>query len=144
MGKEHEQVRESGFTTHQGPRGTLELGRLTRGVLLGRVTGHFTADLLPPLLLAGEKVLQRDGQLHLLQDWEKMSGYDSPVRLNLTRWMLEHRDAIEGIQILVQTKIVRMGVTTVALLLGGNLLQIQTNRSTFEAIVLGVVQRNAG
>jgi hypothetical protein len=113
--------------------------------VLTRITGHFSADLQDFFLQPMNEAIARGTRLAVFHDWEAMTGYDSSVRQNLTRWSLTHRTHIASINILVRSTIVAMGVATAGLTLrlGGMHLYSHTARAEFLSALLAAEARGS-
>jgi hypothetical protein len=101
-------------------------------LFLSKVIGHFASDKIDDYLADMSKVFQRGRPAVGFHDWSEMSNYDSNTRKQLTEWALEQRGKLPTHHILVQSKLVAMGVSTASLLLGGNAIMSYTDRAVFE------------
>jgi hypothetical protein len=105
--------------------------RVATGIVLGTVVGHFSSDQVAPMLKTLDEIVTRDGSIVLFQDWSKMTGYDAEVRTRLTQWTVENRRRVIAVHILVSSPIVKMGVATAGLFLGGGLMHSENDPEAF-------------
>lgn len=98
---------------------------------LEAATGHSLAAALDRRLEASR------GAVHVFCDVERVDNYHSDVRTELTRVLLAHRPKIASMQVLVRSKIVKMGVAVANLSLGG-LIRSCESRSLFEGALAQV------
>lgn len=74
-------------------------------------------------------------EIEQFHDWYTMTGYQSQVRIEWTKWAVRRRERIQCVRILVGSRIVSMGVSTAAmgLALVGARLVSYSDRSLFES-----------
>jgi hypothetical protein len=113
-------------------RGSVEVTLLAPRVVLFVFRGH----LDPPLGKHIAASMQRHARalpdpLTLFIDAETLSGYDPPVRTDMTNAILGERERFEIVQVLALSRLVRMGVAVANLALGG-LLRAHGKRADFE------------
>jgi len=126
-------------------RGEIAVTFRSPAVVLTRITGHFSADMQDSFLRPTNEAIARGARVVVFHDWEAMTGYDTSVRQDLTRWSLTQRAHIASINILVRSKIVAMGVATAGLTLrlGGMHLCSYTARSAFLSALLAAVAKQS-
>jgi len=107
-------------------------------VLVAKISGHLSADMVDDYLTAINYVVDRGRVFYGFHDWSGMPGYDSICRKRFTEWALQHRPKTGGHHILVVSKLVAMGVSTASMLLGGNLITSYTDRAEFERALADV------
>ena len=66
-----------------------------------------------------ETMLAQRGKLHLFADTWGVTDYDPRFREQMTTWFKHHRSQLHGVHVLVKSPLVRMGVATINLMLGG-------------------------
>jgi hypothetical protein len=113
-------------------RGTAVYSYPQPWVFFGKVTGHYRADMVDDYIAAMERTLDRGQPISGFHDWSGMPNYDTVCRKRLTDWVLKHMAHTAGHHILVQSKLVAMGVSTANMLLGGSIITSYTDRAAFE------------
>jgi hypothetical protein len=116
----------------QTARGSLGLWLPGRDLLIAQLQGHGEDEFSWPVVEAFDSVLAANRSVRLYFDVAKLHNYDSPLRTRLTARFVRDRKAIATLDILVQSKIVAMGVSVANLALGG-LIKSHTTRGTFNA-----------
>lgn len=101
-------------------------------IFFGKITGYYSADMVDDYIVAMERALDRGRPITGFHDWADMPNYDTICRKKLTDWVLRHMAKTAGHHILVQSKLVAMGVSTANLLLGGTIITSYTDRAAFE------------
>lgn len=101
------------------------------GLLLGRVEGHYSAELLQHYMPALDRLLTSPSAIGF-HDWENMTSYDSACRQQMTDWTLAHRKQIAAWHILVRSKLVAMGVATASMIIGGGIITSYSDRKKFD------------
>ncbi len=124
----------------------------SRGVMLIRrpaphvevISGHGFAEaaFVDPILASRDAVLRECGEIALFDDLERVTGYDTEVRVQLTAWARKHRSRIAAHHILTRSKLVAMGVSVASLALGGA-IEAHVRRDSFDAALLGQMKRGA-
>jgi hypothetical protein len=118
--------------TWRGSRGRLKGWHPTPGVVFFEGYGHLDEDLAKQIIATGNDVLKDVGRLCLMFEFEHVQTYDSAVRTELTAWIMSIRERFDGCHILVESKLLRMGVSVATLALG-NLLISHANRPSLLA-----------
>jgi hypothetical protein len=127
-----------------GPKGEALITFPEPWIFVGRIEGRYTVDMVGPYIEHMATVLG-GGDAVYFHDWEKMDGYDSKCRKDMTDWVMKHQEAITHNHVMVRSKLVAMGVSTANLLLGGSRITSHTARSSFErALAVSCVKRGAG
>jgi hypothetical protein len=108
--------------TWHGSRGRLKAWHPANGLLFIEGHGHLDEGLAGQIMRSGNEVLESAGRLCLLLEFEHVLTYDSAVRTELTRWVLDIRERLDGCHILVESKLLRMGVSVASLALGDLLI----------------------
>ena len=96
------------------------------------VDGRLTKAIAERIVEADNTVIREDGRLVAFHDWERAESYDTEARLLLTRWGASIARDVEVVHILFRSKLVAMGVSVAALVLGG-MIHPHTTRASFEA-----------
>jgi hypothetical protein len=110
--------------------GALEMWYPAPGVVADRIVGHLDLELARRFT-ERLTVKMAGGRIHVFSDWERMEGYDSAVRMELTAWALRRRSGFAGIHALVRSRLVAMGLSVANVALG-NFMQAYTDRAVFE------------
>jgi hypothetical protein len=100
------------------------------GTFVTHFKGHYSADLLGHYLSLLNASLQLGAVVGFL-DWYEMESYDSECRARMTSWVVERRKHIRAFHVLVRSRLVNMGVSTAALLLGGGILIPYTEKEAY-------------
>jgi hypothetical protein len=108
-------------------------------VFVGTIAGHFSLEMLTPYKKGMMAAIEHEPQMEAFHDWEKMTGYESKCRKEMTEWTLNRRSRIKHHHVLLKSKLVAMGVATANLVLGGSMITSYTERSKFEAALRGVL-----
>lgn len=111
-------------------------------VIIIKVTGHFDRQLGNFILDSTTRTLQTAKRIAIFCDWSETTGYDSDVRVSFTHWASTHRSNAK-FHLLVNSKIVSMGVSVANLALGG-LLTVYSNRPAFDAALRSAKMGMAG
>ena len=102
------------------------------GVVVLRMSGNVTKEVVPPLVALLDKMLSAHPvpTTYFYDLWE-MSAYESALRVDLTNWHLDHRDKLKALHAIARARLVRMGITVANLAL--RKIVHHDDRSTFEA-----------
>ncbi len=98
------------------------------GVFLSVVAGHWEHSTLKAFYEFADTCATADGKILWFADFWALENYDSKVRVDLTRWVLDRTDGTETV---FRSKIVAMGVQ-VARLVAGAKIKVHPNRAQFE------------
>jgi hypothetical protein len=112
-------------------RGSFLLSVKTPLVSLATFCGHCNPALGDAAIEELTKILPRRGHALIFSDCEKMTGYDTGVRVRFTEWSIKNKDRIGVGQVLLRSKIVAMAVSVVSLATGRASI-VATKRSVFE------------
>jgi len=132
MGEVRHEKLALGQESWTSARGQLVVRTPAKGVILVRISGFFDQDLVPYVKAPTDRAIASGLSPAVFNDWWDMTGYDSESRIALTQWMLGVRKKLSAGHVLLQSKIVAMGVSVANLALGG-VLTVHTNRAQFEA-----------
>ena len=115
-----------------GPRGrvflVMEAPHLVRIVMEGYVNGQVGTSAARAL----DAILRGATRCHAFWDLEAMVSYESAVRIECTRALLDNPGRVGAIQALARSKVVRMGVAVANLALQ-NRITMYMERGPFEA-----------
>lgn len=125
------------------PTGNLVVDRVTRGVVRTRLVGHALAEHVAPIREAVEAEIACGFRPLVFHDWERMTGYESSARIEMTRWYDSVRDRVTAVHVLTANRLVAMGVQVVAMAVGAR-IQIHRSRASFERELAAARQRAAG
>jgi hypothetical protein len=103
-------------------RGSLAYWRASPRVYATQVRGYMTPDMARLIIGHGELLYGPAGRVHGFHDWFDMSNYDSRCRVELTAWVMSHRQR-SALHIGLRSRMVAMGVAVANLALG-NLITI--------------------
>ena len=120
-------------------RGKLSIWLPAPGIVAHCFVGHFDVEFASAVIAVHDKVFSRPGPIVFFNDWEGMSAYDSDARVLATEWVHTHRQRIVGVHVLVQSRLVGMGVSVASLMLGG-ILTSYTDREAWEVALREQVQ----
>jgi hypothetical protein len=112
--------------------GAMRIDWTRKGALRVIMAGHGDAGYSPLAVRRWDTQLKA-GRFVLLADFWDMQTYDSQVRVGWTGWCTKHRADLDGLHILLRSKLVAMGVTVANLALGG-LITVHTERTKFDAL----------
>lgn len=122
------------------PRGRLRLWVPVSGLYVTECTGHMSVEFAKQIVAHGQQEFERMGHLNIFHDWEKLETYDAAARPTLTDWGLALRRSQVQVNLLVRSKLVRMGVSVASIALGG-MLQAHPDRAAFEAALQQAMRR---
>jgi hypothetical protein len=118
-----------------GARGELRVwGPSARRVLVTEGWGHAAAELAGPFLAELDAAVAR-GAVQIWNDWASIRSYDTLVRTSITGWTRDHPAVGGGVHVLVDSKVVAMGVGLANMALGHS-LHVTVDRAGFERDLL--------
>ena len=120
--------------------GSIEVQRVTPGVVLTRMQGHAKLDHLKPIAEAVSAEIEAGRRPEVFHDWERMTGYDSDVRIAMTEWYREVSSQVERVHVLAASRLVVMGVSVVALAVGAR-IDTYSSRSRFDSALAAAKRR---
>lgn len=110
--------------------GSLHCRTVEPWLLEYRFTGYLEAAAASKIVELRERALATTASIYELHDWWAMAGYESESRRILTEHSLAMRARIPELHILVQSKMVHMGVSVAKIALG-NVLNSYLSREEF-------------
>ena len=96
-------------------RGVSLVYRIGPRIVVSRARGYIQAPHIKSLIEFCDRRLAQVDSLVVVHDWFGVTSYDSEVRLIMTPWAIGTRSRHEAILIGVHSKLVRMGISVVAL-----------------------------
>jgi hypothetical protein len=135
---------EGGEHLWKSDRGELSIRVLSPTGALLRFTGYLTTEFITPIIRTKDPLFE-NGLVTSLNDWDQMEGYDGESRRLLTHWVLRRRKGYQLCAIYSQSTLVKMGIATANIVLGGFLV-VPKSREEFEALVIeaSLANRNIG
>jgi len=127
-----EHSREGSVEIWRSRDGTLRMWLAAPSVALSTVVGHFDVALAHGFLTFSSRIIAR--HVDSFHDWSGTTGYDGETRRLFTSWVAEHRDDLGRIVICTKSRLVRMGIATARLTLGGKVEAVATRRELDEQI----------
>jgi hypothetical protein len=103
------------FEVYQGPMCALRLDWTRGGAVRAIMVGYASAEMGGIINKRRDAIVRSKVQLTMLYDMWETIGYDSALRLELTKWGQAHKGEEEMVHILSRSKLVNMGVSVVAL-----------------------------
>jgi hypothetical protein len=113
-------------------RGELRIRRPAPLVLLYVETGFLEADFSPLISRAMDGALKAQGKPLFFVDAEALDGYEPTIRAESSAWIKKHSSQIACQHMLVKSRLAKMGLAVVSMLLGGIIVGHE-KRQTFEA-----------
>lgn len=125
------------------PRGAVWLYDLAPGVLYTQGAGHWELPVAERFKTFGDRHFARKQTMIHLHDWADVTGYDSAVRPYLTQWVVEHRQYVKEVHMLVRSSLVAMGVAAANVVTSAQGVSMQSyrDRAAFEKVVAGIVEK---
>jgi hypothetical protein len=109
-------------------------------VLVFKYLGHMSADVVPFVENAVDRVLAVDVRPDIFVDLAEMTGYDSAYRIEITQWGGRIRNRVNEFSLLTRSTLIAMGVSLSNLALGG-FMSATTRRSEFDTKIDRAVRR---
>jgi hypothetical protein len=100
------------------------------GVLVSEVRGHLAASIAMALTAAVRRIAAAHPRVLVFHDWEEMTDYDTPARIELTNVGKELEGRIEMSNILLRSRIVALAVQGATLLIPS--IKVFASRAGFE------------
>jgi hypothetical protein len=125
---------EGGEQFWKSDRGQLSIRLLSPTAALLRFKGYLTTEFITPIIRTKDPLFE-NGLVTSLNDWDEMEGYNSESRRLLTDWVLRRRKGYQLCAIYSRSTLVKMGVATANIVLGGFLV-VPKSREEFEAMVI--------
>ena len=121
-------------------RGNLAIWLPAPHLMVTALSGHGEGEFTS-LILSAYDTLSRTNPLHLFFDAEGLSNYDTQLRTGLTQRFVTDRKRFAGFHVLVQSRVVAMGVS-VANLAMGNIVRSTAERGIFKAALDSCIAHN--
>jgi hypothetical protein len=124
------------FQARQGdkPAGAIRFDWTRQGAFLQTIVGHGHGAYVAPFSKMAEAALAHTGRLTFFTDFWEMTTYDSALRTGNTQFALKHFAKIDGSHVLVQSKLVAMGVSVGTLATNG-LIKGYSKRIEFDILL---------
>ncbi|AKV02241.1 hypothetical protein AKJ09_08904 [Labilithrix luteola] len=111
-------------------------------VMLFTYDGYATADFVPFIEGAVDRVLATGMRPDVFIDLDRIEGYDSEYRQAVSKWGARTYRRLGEVRFLVRSRIVAMGIAVSNLTAGGQ-LKPTTKRAEFQAALQSAVARQA-
>jgi len=115
-------------------RAELEIWMAATDVVVQRVKGQAGVELARAIAAFNTRLIQQGLRPHIFNDWEELTGYTSEARLELTAWTAKNVGSLQGIHVLLKSKLVAMGISVANLATGG-ITKSYSDRATFERVL---------
>lgn len=118
--------------TWESPRGRLVISEPAAGVIVFTYDGHMTADVVPFIEAAVDRVLAEGLRPDLFIDLDRLTSYDSAYRKAVSSWGARLHRRFGEVRVFVRSRLVAMGIA-VSNLTAANKLKPTTSRAQFQA-----------
>jgi hypothetical protein len=115
----------------ENARGSLAFWQASAHVYATQARGYMTSDMARLIIERGELLYRTAGPVRSFHDWFDMSNYDSACRMELTAWVMRHRERSK-LHIGLRSRMVAMGVAVANLALG-NLITIHNQPAALKS-----------
>jgi len=126
----------------ESPRGSLAITHPAPGVIVFTYQGHMTADVVPFIERSVDRVLAAGHVPDLFIDLDRLTGYDSDYRQEVSKWGARTYRRLGEVRFLVRSKIIAMGIAVSNLTAGGR-LKPTTRRSEFQTALETAISRHS-
>ncbi|MEW5853457.1 MAG: hypothetical protein AB2A00_32070 [Myxococcota bacterium] len=105
-----------------------------RGIYCTAVSGHVDMECVQLLERGWMQTFERSGSsVVTFHDWSGVTGYETDARVQYTKWSEPIMKDVAMVHILLQSRIVAMGVSVANIVLGGK-LKATSDRAAFERL----------
>jgi hypothetical protein len=113
------------------------------GILYTQTRGHLTPDIVPLFIEVADLQIARDQKVTHFHDLESTEAYESPVRTELTRWVLNRKNELEVVHLFILSRLVAMGIATanIATSMVGVHMHSSAQREPFEKVFAETVSQ---
>jgi hypothetical protein len=111
-------------------KGSLSIWTPAPTLLVLQIAGHGAGDFCRPCIAAFDQCIAKDAPIRMFVDLEQMHNYDTGLRTEVTRHLVDHKSGLGGLDVLVRSRIVAMGVSVANMALGG-LVAMHASRVAF-------------
>ena len=127
----------------ESPKGAVWLYDLANGVLYTQAAGHWEMPVAERFKTFGDRHFARKQAMVHVHDWEDVTDYDSPVRPYLTQWVVENRQYLKEVHLLVRSPLVAMGVAAANVVTSAQGVSMHSyrDRAVFEKVVAELVKK---
>jgi hypothetical protein len=133
------EVLPDGSKLYSDAVGSFSVRRLKAGVVMQVYKGRVSKQFYDEIVGEHDRELASAGRLRMIADTSELRGVDTGYRDSWTAWLKKNRPLVDPIIMLVNSRLVAMAASVVNLALGGNLLNVYSNRPDFDAAVSAVV-----
>lgn len=123
----------------QTERGSIAYWELTPRLYMTQVQGVMSQEMAHLIIALAEPLYARPGRIHGFHNWLGMDNYESVCRVELTSWVLSHREQ-STLHIGLRSRMVAMGVAVANLALG-SLIQVYNEPKGLETALLSVLKK---
>jgi len=96
----------------RGPTWEIQIFYPAPGVLYTRVSGHADIQCARLAMNAFDRLAASTSDpIEVFHDWERVTGYDSEVRTEYTRWSRPHLHRLGGLHVLIRSRLVAMAIS---------------------------------
>lgn len=102
----------------ESDKGSIDVHRVRRGLLRSTVQGHIDLAILEVLMRSRD--LESDlcpKGMSYFHDWTGVTGYDTAVRVEATRYMIAIPEPYTQVHVVTQSRLANMGVAAASLAL---------------------------
>jgi hypothetical protein len=118
--------------------GSIAYWELAPRLYMTEVRGLMTQKMAHLIIDHAEPLYARPGRIHGFHNWLAMDNYESMCRVELTSWVLSHRE-YSTLHIGLRSRMVAMGVAVANLALG-SLIQVYNEPEALEAVLLSTLE----
>lgn len=119
-------------------RGSISYWELAPRVYMTEVRGFMTREMSQLIIERAEPLYAKPGRVYGVHNWLAMDNYESVCRVELTSWVLGHRERSK-LHIGLRSRMVAMGVAVANLALG-SLIQVHNEPKQLEAALISVLR----
>lgn len=119
-------------------RGSIAYWELAPRVYMTEVRGFMTREMAQLIIEQAEPLYSRAGRVYGFHNWLAMDNYESVCRVELTSWVMGHREQ-SSLHIGLRSRMVAMGVAVANLALG-SLIQVHNEPKQLEAALISVLK----
>ncbi|MFO0548751.1 MAG: hypothetical protein U0271_10205 [Polyangiaceae bacterium] len=126
----------------RGPTGQVAVWMLAPQVIVTRVDGNIQMEGLRFYTSRADRLILREGRLHVFHHWGGVTTWESDVRDELRHWAKGHEGRLVGTHFLVRSRVLSMAIEVAALALGRK-LHAHRSEATFFAELENVLGKRA-
>lgn len=122
----------------ENARGSIAYWELAPRVYVTDVRGFMTREMAQLIIERAEPLYTRAGRVYGFHNWLRMDNYESVCRVELTAWVMGHREQ-SSLHIGLRSRMVAMGVAVANLALG-SLIKVHNEPKELEAALMSVLK----